>query len=387
MKITPHTIFITFLFACLLLLQACAGNTQGPWNVPVYQDGKPIAGPVGQPYDIPKGTVNVALLLPLSGSNAALGHSMLQAAQLALFELNQNNFNLMPRDTNGTALGAASAAQSAIQDGAQIILGPVFANSVRAVKPIVSQRGIKMIAFSTDWTLADRNTYLMGFMPFSQVDRIAEYTAQKGYRDAAIISGRDEYGNLVTSRFQKSFQSNGGSITNIVRVNPNDPDLGTQIASVNKNSKAVFIPIGGKSAVAVGDFLSQNSMPANKTKRIGTGLWDNNTLASSQGLQGAWFAAPSPNGRVYFERLYESTYGQKPVRIATLAFDATALAVTLAQNGNNSFTAKNITNPNGFSGTDGIFRFGTDGIVQRKLAVLELRNSQIIEIDPAALQF
>jgi len=394
MKNTTLSLFITFIFITTGLLGACTpyNGTNGgssPWSTPSTTSSQ-VPAPVRDGMNNQGAQkMNVALLLPLSGRNAALGQSMLQASQMALFEINNPNLNIVPRDTMGTSNGAQAAAQSAIQDGAQLILGPVFADSVRAVKPIAKQRGINVIAFSTDQTLADRNTFLMGFMPATQAQDIARHAVQNNMKSISIIAPRDTYGNIVTSTFQETARRAGGTINQIVRYAPNDPDLGSSIAQMSSDIDAVFMPAGINEARAIGDYLDQNNMSANKVKRLGTGLWDNNNVS---GLNGARFAAPSPRNQLYFKQKYNSVYGKNPVRIASLAFDATALSATLIQNAQrrglpNPFTATAITNMNGFSGTDGVFRFKSNGIVERKLSILEIQNGTPTELAPAASQF
>ena len=143
---------------------------------------------------------------------------MLQAAQLALFDIGSNNFNLIPRDTQGTAQGASLATTQAINDGAELILGPLFSDSVRATQAIARQRNINVIAFSTDWTLADRSTFLMGFMPFSQVERITQYSTQKGYRNFGLIAPNNKYGDIVTQRFAQEARTNNANIAQTLRL-------------------------------------------------------------------------------------------------------------------------------------------------------------------------
>lgn len=395
----------------LVIVASCAPLNQGGWRTPnqtgtmpqdTTYDDKSAQVPPKKPMNsnafdsLP--SVNVAILLPLSGAQGALGQSMLQGAQLALFEMGYTNFNLMPRDTMGTQNGAAAAATSAINDGAQLILGPLLADSVRAVKPIARSKNINIIAFSTDWTLADNNTFLMGFMPFSQVERVAKYALSKGYKDFALIAPQDAYGNAVAGQFSEVILKNGGEIASTVRFNSTDPAVIDQIANLKpaegttSKIKAAFIPVAGTQADMIGSALSYNGLTPNNVKRLGTGLWDDPRVAAQPNLQGGWFAAPSTTIRRDFEQKYTAAFGASPIRIASLAYDATALAAILAKNGFTSgnkpaFDYSSITNANGFAGTDGVFRFKQNGIVERGLAILEIRNGKLVEIDPAPTRF
>lgn len=397
---------ISICFATLLLLSACiqggAISTQSPWgNQTTSAESKATTPVPAVPAPAVVYTqdfttlppVKVAILLPLSGPQTKTGEALLQAAQLALFDIGYTNFQLMPRDTGGTTSGAAQAAHSALQDGAQLILGPLFANSVRAVKSVAKPRGIKVIAFSTDWTLADQSTYLMGFMPTTQVKHVTNYAFQNGYKDFALVAPKDAYGNLVSDVFRQKIQAGAGTISNTIRYNAGDPAVINEVAKLqNGTMQAVFMPVGGSQTEMISSALSYNKLMPKQIKRIGTGLWDDPRIARQPNMDGAWFAAPSPRLRAGFENKYVNTYGVRPPRLATLAYDATALAATLAKNGFDTngqpaFNTAAITTPNGFAGTDGIFRFQPNGLIERSLSVLEFRNGRIIEIVPAKNNF
>lgn len=370
------------LFLLVIALAACAGPGRGPWTKSGGY-GNPSAqttdanAPYGAPVAAPaatamtqQGTVKVAILLPLSGANAGVGQSMLQAAQLALFDLGYDNFELMPRDTGGSAGGASAAATAALADGAQLILGPLFADEVRAVKSATSGSGVNVIAFSTDWSLAGGNTFMMGFMPFGQVERIADYAAAHGVHKVVIAGGADLYSTTVARAFEQRAAQNGLQIAKNI-ADPSSYD-------------AVFLPVAGNAlAATLPRIANQNA------QKLGTGLWDDPATAANPMLNGAWYAAPPPSSRAGFENRYKSTYGQSPVRIATLAYDATALAAVLSQNnaGPSMFSADKLTSANGFAGVDGILRFNKNGIAERGIAILQIRGGRAAEISPAATSF
>ena len=144
----------------------------GPPPSPRLQPAPPTAA-------APSGPAKIALLVPLSGPNAGLGNAILDAAQLALFETGGSQLTLVPRDTRGTP-SVADAAGSAVGGGAALILGPLLAGEVEAVKPIARDAHVNVIAFSTVTDLAGGNTYLMGFLPRQEVVREVAYARQRG---------------------------------------------------------------------------------------------------------------------------------------------------------------------------------------------------------------
>jgi ABC-type branched-subunit amino acid transport system substrate-binding protein len=322
---------------------------------------------------------------------------MIQAAQLALFEMGYENFELIPRDTQATAQGARNAAQSALSENPQLIIGPLFADSVRAVQTVTSGRALNIISFSTDWTLAGNqglgsNTFLMGFMPFAQVDRIASHGDNLGLKNYGIIAPINKYGDTVTRAFEEKVKAQGAAITRQLRYTGDGKGLPEQLKSFAEQSApldAIFMPVGGSQADLMAGTLGYHGLTPNKVKYLGTGLWDDNRLMKVQNLRDGIFAGPSPQLRQDFEARYQALYNQRPVRLTSLAYDATALAAVLAQKstGTDAFNKRALTNANGFSGTDGIFRFNGQGLVERGLAVLEFSDGKIIEISPAPKTF
>lgn len=410
-----------------------AGQTGAAGPLPPYAQNDPNGVLLGAPATA-AAPVKVALLVPLSGPQADLGQAMLQAAQLALFDMNMDNFELMPRDTGTNVEGARQATISAINDGAQLILGPVFADGVRAAKPIAQARGVNMVVFSTDWTLAGGNTFVMGFMPFGQVQRVASYAAAHGIRRVGIFAPDNSYGNAVVNAYNAAAQSMGAGTASVtyfpadqgdlsqyvsrfsmydqrmaqiaprmtaleaqIKANPNDMAAQAQLADLKKSANAslpydaVLLPVGGERASAIVDLLKYYEMGG--VQLLGTGLWDDPKLAADPAMRGAWFAAPQPDLRTAFERKYRDTYGgMQPPRLSTLAYDATALAVVLARNGARAgtgpqYTYASITNPNGFAGIDGIFRFRPDGLVERGQAMMQVDDHALKVIDRAPSTF
>ena len=343
--------------------------------------------------------VTVAMLLPLTGQHAELGQAMLKAAQMALFDVGSASFELVPHDTRSTTAGAADAARRAAANGTDLVLGPIFSEDVKAAKPFTSSANIPMIAFTTDWKLADRNTYIMGFLPFAQVARVTQYAQSKGLSQFATYAPQTEYCDVVIGTLQRT----GARIVRVGRFAPGTnemPKLVEEFATQNRTIGAdgqdsfafdtLLLPVGGESLRAVVSLLDINGITNEKIRLIGTGLWDDESLTQNPGLFGGWFAAPDPALRVDFEKRYQQNYGSVPPRLTTLAYDATALSAVLSRSGagnGDTYSRTRLTNPRGFAGVDGVFRFRTDGLSERGLAVLEIQSGRARVVDPAPTAF
>jgi len=332
------------------------------------------AGPPQQPTAVGTGQVKVGLLLPLSaaGNASVAAQSMRNAAELALAEFQNPNIQLLVKDDAGTPQGAQQGAQQAVDEGAEIILGPLFGQSVPAAAQVTRNRGISMIAFSTDSSVAGRGVYLLSFLPESDVSRIVEYAASTGKRSFAAFLPENAYGNVVEAAFKQAVARRNGRVIAFEKYNA--AQMQTTAASIGPNlanADSLLLADDGDALVGVADTLAASGANLKRLQLLGTGLWDNPRVFANANLRGGLYAAPDPSGFRNFAARYRTKYSGDPVRTATLAYDAVALIAALARTqGGQRFSPEVLTNPSGFAGIDGLFRFRSDGTNERGLAVM-----------------
>jgi ABC-type branched-subunit amino acid transport system substrate-binding protein len=355
------------------LLGACAGVQQ---SLSQYGSEAPgPAGPTQQPLAVGTGQVKVGLILPLSASGNAgvAAQSMKNAAEMALAEFQNPNLQLLIKDDGGSPQGAQQGTQQALDEGAEIILGPLFAVSVPATAQLARARGISVIAFSTDSSVAGRGVYLLSFLPESDVNRIVEYSASLGKRSFAALLPENAYGSVVEAAFKQAVSRRGGRIVTFQKYGADRATAARTVAPTLGTADALFIADDGDSVVQVADALTAAGANLKNIQLLGTGLWDNPRVFASPALQGGLYAAPDPAGFRSFSGRYRAKYGADPVRTATLAYDAVALVAALARTqGPTRFSPDVLTNPSGFAGIDGLFRFRADGTNERGLAVMRV---------------
>jgi ABC-type branched-subunit amino acid transport system substrate-binding protein len=372
------------------VLSGCTGSTT-PSDLFASLSGP--AQPPAQPETaVGAGRVKVALILPLSGSgNAAVAaQSMKNAAEMALAEFNNPDMQLLVRDDAGTAPGAQQAAQQALDEGVEIILGPLFALSVGPVGQLARSRNVPVIAFSTDANVASRGIYLLSFLPESDVERIIGYAAGQGKKSFAALVPDNAYGTVVEGAFKQAVARRNGRIVAfehypLDRAQMQGP--ARTVAQAAGRADAIFIPDGADAVPTVVQSLISNGIDTKRVQLLGTGLWEDAQIFSTPALEGAWYAGPDSTGFRNFSARYRSRYGQDPVRTATLAYDAVALVAALIKTqGTKRFSEEVLTNPSGFTGIDGLFRFKPDGTSQRGLAVLRVSptGGQVISPPPKA---
>ncbi len=344
----------------------------------------------GAPAPSGLGPPKVGLLLPLSGPSAALGQSMLQASEMALFDAPDNGVELLPRDTQGAAPGAAAAARDVIAQGAKLIIGPLLAAEVEAVKPVAAQAHVPVLAFSNAAQYAGNGVFLLGFQPSQEIARVVAYAKAKGYGRFAMLAPDSTYGNIAVSAFKDAVQASGATLGRVDYYDPAATNLDPAVKRFAAGAQfdALMIADGDGRLKLLAPLLPYDGIDPDTVKFLGTGLWDEAGLGVEPALNGGWYAAPAPELRATFQSRYLALYKQQPPRLVTLGYDATALAVALAKaSPDGGYAPETLTNPSGFSGLDGLFRLNPDGMTQRGLAVLEVQRGVPVVVDPAPANF
>ena len=379
------------VLAAAAVLAACTSTNLGNLGT---TDAPPPQPAEAQPgAAIGTGQIRVALILPLSapGNAGVAALSMKNAAEMALAEFKNPNIQLLVKDDAGNPQNAQAAAQQAIGEGAEIIIGPLFAQAVSAVGVVARQRNIPVIAFSTDASVASRGVYLLSFLPETDVRRIVEYQISRGKRSFGALLPDNAYGTVVQAAFQQDVASRGGRVL-VLEKYPGDPNRiaepAQRVAQVANQIDSVFIPDGADAVPQVVRALAAAKVNFNRVQLLGTGLWDDPRIFSDKDLQGGLYAAPAPDGFRSFATRYRARYNQDPVRTATLAYDAVALVAALVKTqGDQRFSEQTLTNASGFAGIDGVFRFRPDGTNDRGLAVMRVTPNGGQIVSPAPKTF
>jgi len=377
----------------LIVLTACSASRIAlPGASPdrVSIGNAPVTGEV-----LGTGPVKVALLLPLSatGNAGQIALNLKNAADLALREFQTPAIQLLVKDDRGTPQGARAATTEAIQQGAELIIGPLFAQSVSAAAAIAKPANVPIVAFSTDTSSAARGVYLLSFLPQTDVERIVGYAASQGKRSFAALLPANAYGTVVEATLQKSVANIGGRVMALERYQLDKTSMqekATVISNLAKSGTvdAILLPDAGDAAPFLGQILAASGVSPTLVQYLGSGQWADARIAQESNLNGAWYPAPENAGFEAFSRRYQAAFGSTPFRAATLAYDATSLASGLAARfGDRRFTADVLTSTSGFIGLDGAFRLLSNGLNERGLAIYRIDRGQVTIVDPAPRTF
>ncbi|MEZ5840325.1 MAG: penicillin-binding protein activator [Hyphomicrobiales bacterium] len=378
-----------------LLAAGCLPQTTGPGFGPGTAIAPETPAPSGQVFGT--GSIKIAMLVPLSAAGNAgnLANNYKNAADLAIRDLGGSDLQVIVKDSGGTSESAQAAASQALAEGAELILGPIFSHEVTAVGAVARQAGVPVVGFSTDVNAATRGVYVLSFLPRSDVERVVSYAASQGKRSFAAIVPSNAYGAVVAAEFQQAVARNGGRVMAVEQYAADPAAIQAAVQRVSAMAAggapqvdAILIPDGGSAGPEIARQLSGAGVSTSAVKLLGSGQWDDGAVQREPALAGAWFPAPDKSGFNAFSGRYRNAFGSSPIRIATNGYDAVILAAALARSaGAQRFTDSVLTNPNGFSGVDGIFRFRGDGSNDRGLAVYEIGGGSARVIDAAPRSF
>ena len=339
---------------------------------------------VADPTD---GMHRVALLLPVTGPDAEVGQSIANATALALSDTKATNIRMVTYDTGP---GVAAATKRAIEDGNKVILGPLRGDDVVEVAQMVRPAGVPIISFSNDVGVAGQNVFLLGHLPNQSIERVVRYAKSQGMNRFAGVVSSNVYGQRAQSNITTAVRAAGGTLVGIQVSNGTaaSADAAARRLAQIGNIDAVLIADSGRAAIATVPALRRSGLGT--AKILGTDLWNiDGTLAGSSIMYGAWFASVSDTLYTQYATKYRARFGKAPLRLSSLGYDSVLLVARVARDWRpgTRFPVGQLTDPQGFIGVDGAFRFNTNGLTDRMLEVQEIQAGKFVTVSLAPSQF
>ena len=384
------------LAAVAALAAACSSSAPDPTPTDPTPKGAEVTPPPLPSIRIDKSPDTlIAILAPTSANDARvreIAQGLVDAAQLAITDINDTRIRVRRYDTGGDPTRAAQVAEKAIADGADILIGPLFGAAAKTVGPVARKSAVNVITFSTDQSAAAENVFLIGSLPKSEVSRILSYASSQGLVRVSGFAPNGPYGDGVTQAMRNGGTSSGVLIQDTGRYGRTFEAIQSAARSFAASNSgagapdAMLLPDGGFGLQTAASFLSYYDAGPPSLKFLGTGVWNDPATLREATLRGGWFPAPSPTLRTLFSERYSTVYGVSPPNLAELGYDAVAAVGSMAafaEPGEDPFDADSITDPRGFQGVTGVFRFTPDGLNDRGYAILEVTKDGFIVRDPA----
>lgn len=365
----------------VLLLAGCKVIPQGAPEAPPPVAEKPSESAL--PADQMRH--RVALLVPLSGMNMNVGQSLANATTMALLDTNAANLRITTYDTAG---GPSAAATRAIADGNKLILGPLLGDEVAAVAQVARPARVPIISFSNDVAVASPGAFVMGSVPAQSIARTVRYARAHGSNRFAALIPDGEYGEGAAAAFRAAVSDAGGLVTSVERYARGNTSVVSAARRLKPGSfDAVLIADGGRIAALAAPSLRLGKA---RPRILGTELWNGDgAVTGNAALAGSWYSAVADTRFRQFSVSYNTRFGAKPYRIATLGYDAVLLSLRVARDWKPGtvFPTGRLGDKGGFLGLDGPFRFDGRGVVERAFEVNEVRPGGVTVVSPAPARF
>lgn len=380
------------------LMAACAtpppaGPPTGPSTTPPPPTEAQVQTREGvtPPFMRGREIVRVGLLLPfaLRPQDAA---ALYNAAELALFDHGNQNTLLIPRDAGADEVSANAAARALVNDGADIIIGPVLRDGVAGAANAARTENIPVIGFSSDRTVGGNGVYLLSFQLEDEISRIVSFAASRNIRTIALLAPSNEYGRRVETALREQARQHGVSVVHSQLYSRTDADAAAAASAMAQAIRSapvqgVLIAESGTPLRAIGAVLVQGGVDQRRVRFMGTSVWAGEAQREPS-LAGGWYVSPDPAVRTDFENRYQATFGDQPTRLASLGYDAVALAALLSRDrGAEGLNRRALENQEGFAGSDGLFRFSPNGAIERGLAIIEVQQNTVAVLDAAPRRF
>ena len=375
-----------FVVAACVGVSACAVVPRSPEPVgrPVEPQPRERTGASDLPIDTNRH--RIALLVPTSGENGAVGQAIANATTMALLDTGSDTLRITTYDTAGNA---QDAARRAVEDGAELILGPLLGRNVPAVQSAARTADVPIITFSNDASYASPDVFVIGQVPEQGIARSVRYAQQNGSNSFAVLTPEGEYGRRVEAAMRTTVPRLGGVVRSAERYDRGNTSIvsAAQRLSARGIYDAVVIAddprLSGRGADAI-------RAAGERPQIIGTELWSGESaVLRAPSLRGAIFSAVSDTRYRQFVNSYEARFGVQPYRVATLGYDAVLLTLRVARDWpeGGPFPLGAMRAEGGFLGLDGAFRFGPDNVAQRAFEVRRIENGRVVVVDPAPTGF
>jgi ABC-type branched-subunit amino acid transport system substrate-binding protein len=378
---------IAFMGTALFLAACSSIVPKGPAPTTPTGPAQPTGPEVVQGLPTDTARHRVALLVPMTGTNAGVGQSIANATTLALLDTKTDRVRITTYDT---ALGAAAAVNKALADGNRLILGPLLAEDARVIGPIAAKANVPVVSFSNDASIAGGGVYVLGYNTAQSIDRVVDFAKDKGLTRFGALVPRGTYGERAGNALLRAVEQAGGTVVSMQSFDRSPASITAAVKKLQASSSydALLIADSGRVALQVAPIVRKNGGAT--ARLLGTELWNTDTsLAASPVLRGAWFASVSDTLYRQLATKYRARYGAAPFRLSSLGYDSVLLTVRIAQDWKpgSPFPAARLRDAGGFSGIDGAFRFNRQGVAERALEVNEVGAGASTVVDPAPRGF
>lgn len=419
-----------FAFLTLLTITGCTSNIgqQSDWfyEYGTLETGTPIQMQYGSP-DMQPGTPSdnllgapvhrMAVMLPLSGDAAATGKEIRTSIETAVLQNAPRNLSVAFYDT---ATNLSDTINEVLLDAPEIIIGPVFANDVRALRN-AKPEDLPVLSFTSDATALGDGVMTMALMPTNSVEAIVKEMSSDGIKSFIILAPDTNSGKLMAGTAQSASNIYNVPVSGIFYYKENNSDsikettlsasmngartaantrareilsdilTSERLTALEKSSltlqlerlskmetlgklpyDAVLFLGNGDDTESLASFLRYYGVGSREAKFYGTAVWEGSDIINDFTMVGAKYAV-LPDTSPEFTNLYERISGNEPGRLAGFGYDAANMAMGMIYSTKSD--AAYLLDPSGYAGVEGLYRLKPTGENERALRIVQLNGT------------
>ena len=355
--------------------------------------------------------LKIGVLLPLSGEFKDTGESFLKAIQLALSDIGNKNIIIYPKDSKANALDAYLSAKEFAEHGIEIVIGPIFYDSLERIGEI---NNITFISLTNKIEEIPKNTISFGINIDSQIKALKKYFDEIKISKTLLLFPSSEFiyqSKYVVEKdllkFYRTYSYNTnpkkitGEIEKITKYRERKKDLERRIKILEKSDlykdknelkkleqmhtlgkvnfdSVVVIDFGERLKSVLSSFMFSD-VPSNEVNFFTLNQWFDETFFNEHAMQNLHFPSIDFDNLKKFEKKYYDTFDTKPNSVSILAYDALGLIYYCWLNNNNKFNADQLYNKNGFKGLHGEFLI-KNNISTQMLTIYKISEKKFLKV-------
>ena len=357
-----------------------------------------------------KNILEIGVLLPMSGELKYIGDSFLKAIQLGLNDISNKNVKIYLKDSKANAIDAYKAAKEFEKRGINIVIGPIFFESLEKLDSV---NNITFISFTNKTEQVSDNIISFGININSQINIIREYFDKNDISKTLLLSPKSEFTNQIkkvekskikfhkTYKYDKSPKKITGEVEKLTKYKDRKKDLERRINILEKSDlykdkqelkkleqmhtlgkvnfdSIIVLDFGERLKSVLTSFIFAD-VPSDKIKFFTINQWFDESFFNENALENLHF--PSINFKNYkkFNKKFSNTFNEKAHQVSILAYDALGLIYYCWYNNNFYFEKKQLYSKKGFKGLHGNFTIENNLAVQ-KLKIYKISKKKFIKV-------
>ena len=363
--------------------------------------------------------IKVGVMLPLTGKNKEIGNMILNAIEMAVFQNENNNLQLLIKDTQGEPDIAKKTFIELVDDQVNLIIGPLFSKTLAAIQGLTEINNVNILALTNNKNLARQGSWVFGIDPQAQTKEALQVVFDQGAKKIAALLPKNAYGLLLFDTISDFSEEN---LVEIDRIEFYELSIESQrdaskkistgfdkyqdylnklkdeelnitsdaesdvYSTVEKPFDSVFIAASGQNLTVLSSQLQYNNVDPSLVQYLGISSWEDKRILNEPALEGGIFITTSQLYQKKVKTIYQNSFNKEMPKIAMIAYDILALISSISID-NNKIDIEETINSEGYLGLRGLFRLKNNGIVERTFDLRQVKNKRFRVLKKAKEEF